>query len=113
MVRLFVAIDLPYDIREQLCEVQSASGRAGHASHWWIWIDSYYFKISRRGKWLRLPRVTDLLQTIEVSPFSHDDGFIGTNSNNRPVLSGGGRGPVGRRLLSKRLNRHLSHRRST
>lgn len=85
MVRLFVAIDLPHEIREQFSDIQdslrSCRGRLTLVDQESMHITLKFIgEVSGSG----LSQITGILQTIEGSPFSMEVGLIGTNSQRAP-----------------------------
>ena len=85
MVRLFVAIDLPDEIREQFRDVQD-SLRSSRARLSLVDQESMHITVKFIGEvsGSYLSQITDILQNIEGSPFSMDVGLIGTNSQKAP-----------------------------
>lgn len=87
MVRLFVAIDLPDDIRDQLMDVQDGI-RACRARLSLVDHESMHITLKFIGEvsGSHLTRITDALQTITCAPFTMDVGLIGTNSTRAPRI---------------------------
>ncbi|NLV26494.1 MAG: RNA 2',3'-cyclic phosphodiesterase [Methanomicrobiales archaeon] len=87
MVRLFVAIDLPDDIRDQLRVVQD-SVRSSRSRLTLVDRESMHITLKFLGevRGSHLTMITEMLQTIEISPFSLEMGLIGTNSNKAPRI---------------------------
>lgn len=85
MVRLFVAIDLPDEIRRQFFDVQN-SLRSSRARISLVDQESMHITLKFIGEVSGsvLPQITEILQTIESSPFSMEVGLIGTNSQRAP-----------------------------
>lgn len=85
MVRLFVAIDLPDDIRDQFRDAQNTL-RSCRARLTLVDQESMHITLKFIGEvsGSSLTSITDILQTIDVSPFSMEVGLIGTNSQRAP-----------------------------
>lgn len=87
MVRLFVAIDLPREIREQFRDVQD-NLRLNRARLSMVDMESMHITLKFLGEvsGSYLPQITDTLQAIEGVSFSMDVGLIGANSNKAPRI---------------------------
>ncbi|PWR75724.1 RNA 2',3'-cyclic phosphodiesterase [Methanospirillum stamsii] len=85
MVRLFVAIDLPDEIREQFRDVQE-SLRSCRARLTLVDQESMHITLKFIGEvsGSHLTQITDILQTIKGTPFSLELGLIGVNSQRAP-----------------------------
>lgn len=85
MVRLFVAIDLPDEIREQFRDVQDGL-RSSRVRLTLVDQESMHITLKFIGEvsGSALSQITEILQTIEASPFSMEVGLIGTNSQRAP-----------------------------
>ena len=85
MVRLFVAIDLPDDISDQFRDAQNTL-RSCRARLTLVEQESMHITLKFIGEvsGSSLTSITDILQTIDVPPFSMDVGLIGTNSQRAP-----------------------------
>jgi len=109
MVRLFIAIDLPNEIREQFRDVQEGL-RSSRARLSLVDQDSMHITLKFIGEvsGSHLSQITDTLRTIEGPPFSLDVGLIGTNNLKAPrVIWAETSDPGSCRVLAERVDASL------